>query len=39
MVLNISQTGEEITDITKITVPINDKTIIAYDLIAERWKK
>lgn len=39
MVLNISQTGDIITDITKIVVPINDKTIRAYDLIAEGWKK
>jgi hypothetical protein len=39
MVLNISKEGDILTDITNMLVPINDKTIRAYELIADGWKK
>lgn len=38
MVRNISKSGELIKDISKVTVPINDKTLRAYELIAKEVK-
>lgn len=34
MVRNISKRGEIIKDISKITVPINEKTVRAYEMLA-----
>lgn len=36
MVINVLKDGEIIEDMSKITVPINDTTIRAYELIANQ---
>lgn len=38
MVLNFSKEGKLITDITKVVVPVNEKTKRAYELIVEQFK-
>lgn len=38
MVLNFSKDGTLITDITKVVVPVNEKTVQAYNLIVEQIK-
>lgn len=38
MVFNFSKDGKLITDITKIVVPVNEKTVRAYDLLVEQIK-
>lgn len=34
MVRNVLKNGKEIEDISKITVPINNKTVRAYEILA-----
>ena len=38
MVVNYSKEGKKITDMTKVVVPVNKKTIIAYDLIVKQMR-
>lgn len=39
MVRNILKDGKEIKDLSKIKVPINDKTVRAYEIIAKGGKR
>ena len=39
MVVNILQDGREVADMGTITVPVNDTTVRAYELIAGSVKK
>lgn len=39
MVINYSKEGKKITDMTKIVVPVNERTIRAYDLISRLSNK
>lgn len=38
MVINYSKEGKKITDMTKVVVPVNEKTIRAYELIVKQMR-
>lgn len=35
MVINYSKEGKKITDMTKIVIPVNEKTVRAYELLTK----